>query len=73
MLAKLEGELTLYQRIVTCWPQFGPALEASVCAALRDTIAATSRQCGLVQVRGLLAAITTMQQSTRQRKDQTPA
>jgi len=51
MLAKLEGELGLYQRIVTSWPQFGPALEASMCAALRDTVAATSRQCGLVQVR----------------------
>lgn len=51
MLGKLKAELGLYQRILTYWPQFGPGLEYGICAALRDTISATSRQCGLVQVR----------------------
>lgn len=50
MLGKLEAELALYQRILTYWPQFGPSLEYGICAALRDTVSATSRQCGLVQV-----------------------
>jgi hypothetical protein len=50
MLGKLEVELAMYQRILTYWPQFGPSLEYGICAALRDTISATARQCGLVQV-----------------------
>jgi hypothetical protein len=50
MLGRLEAELAMYQRIVIHCPQFGPSLEYSICAVLRDTTSATSRQCGLVQV-----------------------
>ena len=50
MLGRLEAELAMYQRVVTYWPQFGPSLEHGICAVLRDTVSATSRQCGLVQV-----------------------
>lgn len=51
MLEALKEEMAQFQRLVTYWPHFGPALESSVCAALRDATAATSRQCGLFQVR----------------------
>jgi hypothetical protein len=50
MLGRLEAELAMYQRIVIHCPQFGPSLEYGICAVLRDTTSATSRQCGLVQV-----------------------
>lgn len=50
ILEAMDGEMAQYQRLIVFWPQFGPLLEASMCAALRDTITATSRQCGLVQV-----------------------
>jgi hypothetical protein len=50
MLEAMDGEMAGYQRLIVNWPQFGPLLEASMCAALQDAIAATARQCGLVQV-----------------------
>lgn len=49
MLEAMDGEMAGYQRLIVNWPQFGPLLEASMCAALQDAIAATARQCGLVQ------------------------
>lgn len=55
ILEAMEGEMAQYQRLIVFWPQFGPLLEASMCAALRDTITATARQCGLVQVHAAAA------------------
>ena len=50
MLEALQEEMAQFQRLVTYWPQFGPALESSMCTVLRDATGATSRLCGLIQV-----------------------
>ena len=50
MLERLSREVDRYERVVTYWPVFGPQLEGTSCAALRDTTGAVSRQCGLTQV-----------------------
>lgn len=50
MLERLAREVGRYERVVAYWPIFGPQLEGAACAALRDTTAAVSRQCGLTQV-----------------------
>ena len=50
MLQRIQAEVTRYERVITYWPSFGPSLEAAVCAALRTTTAAVSRQCGLMPV-----------------------
>ncbi len=49
MLDRLGREVERYERVVQYWPVFGPQLEGAACAALRDTTAAVSRQCGLTQ------------------------
>lgn len=50
MLQRIQAEVQRYERVITYWPSFGPSLEAAVCAALRTTTAAVSRQCGLLPV-----------------------
>lgn len=50
MLDRLGREVDRYERVVQYWPVFGPQLEGAACAAVRDTTAAVSRQCGLTQV-----------------------
>lgn len=50
LLEALQEEMAQFQRLVTYWPQFGPALESSMCTVLRDATGATSRLCGLIQV-----------------------
>ena len=50
MLQRIQAEVARYERVVTYWPSFGPSLEGAVCAALRTTTAAVSRQCGLMPV-----------------------
>lgn len=50
MLDRLGREVERYERVVSYWPVFAPQLEGAACAALRDTTAAVSRQCGLTQV-----------------------
>ena len=55
MLQRIQQEVTRYERVITYWPSFGPSLEAAVCAALRTTTAAVSRQCGLIPMIGVSA------------------
>ncbi|DBB16594.1 TPA: hypothetical protein ACH3X3_014851 [Trebouxia sp. C0006] len=52
MLQRIQAEVARYERVITYWPSFGPSLEAAVCAALRTTTAAVSRQCGLIPMIG---------------------
>ena len=51
MLQRISAEVGRYERVIAYWPVFGPQLEGAVCAALRETTAAVTRQCGLAQVR----------------------
>ncbi|CAK0784807.1 hypothetical protein CVIRNUC_008011 [Coccomyxa viridis] len=51
MLSRIEAEVRRYERVITYWRVFGPQLEGAVCASLRETTAAVTRQCGLAQVR----------------------
>lgn len=53
MLQRIQGEVARYERVISYWPSFGPSLEAAVCAALRTTTAAVSRQCGLIPMIGV--------------------
>lgn len=53
MLQRIQAEVARYERVITYWPSFGPSLEAAVCAALRTTTAAVSRQCGLIPMIGV--------------------
>ena len=53
MLQRIQAEVARYERVITYWPTFGPSLEAAVCAALRTTTAAVSRQCGLIPMIGV--------------------
>ena len=53
MLQRIRGEVLRYERVITYWPTFGPSLEGAVCASLRATTAAVSRQCGLVTLAGV--------------------
>ncbi len=53
MLQRIRGEVLRYERVITYWPTFGPSLEGAVCASLRATTAAVSRQCGLVPLAGV--------------------
>lgn len=48
MLQRINSEVQRYERVITYWPAFGPDLEGAVCASLRATTAAVSKQCGLV-------------------------
>ena len=48
MLQRIQAEVSRYERVITYWTTFGPSLEGAVCAALRTTTAAVSRQCGLM-------------------------
>lgn len=50
MLQRIAAEVARYERVITYWPVFGPALEGAVCASLRETTASVTRQCGLAQV-----------------------
>jgi len=50
VLALTGAEVGRYERVVTYWPLFAPAVEGAACAALREATAAVSRQCGLTQV-----------------------
>jgi hypothetical protein len=50
MLQRIGSEVARYERVITYWPVFGPLLEGAVCASLRETTAAVTRQCGLAQV-----------------------
>ena len=50
MLSRIEAEVRRYERVITYWRVFGPQLEGAVCASLRETTAAVTRQCGLAQV-----------------------
>lgn len=53
MLQRIQAEVARYERVISYWPSFGPSLEAAVCAALRTTTAAVSRQCGLIPMIGV--------------------
>lgn len=53
MLQRIQAEVARYERVISYWPSFGPNLEAAVCAALRTTTAAVSRQCGLIPMIGV--------------------
>lgn len=53
MLQRIQGEVARYERVISYWPSFGPSLEGAVCAALRTTTAAVSRQCGLIPMIGV--------------------
>ena len=50
MLQRIAAEVARYERVITYWPVFGPALEGAVCVSLRETTASVTRQCGLAQV-----------------------
>jgi len=50
MLQRISAEVARYERVINYWPMFGPTLEGAVCAALRETTASVTRQCGLAQV-----------------------
>eukprot|EP00775_Hariotina_reticulata_P004797 gene4797-5047_t len=52
MLRNVVGEMHRYERVITHWPLFGPYLEAALCVVLRSILAAVSRQCGMMRVRG---------------------
>ncbi|CAL8462927.1 g2461 [Coccomyxa elongata] len=52
MLQRIGGEVARYERVIAYWHVFGPLLEGAVCASLRETTGAVTRQCGLSQVRG---------------------
>ncbi|KAL3142941.1 hypothetical protein ABBQ38_003227 [Trebouxia sp. C0009 RCD-2024] len=52
MLQRIQAEVARYERVISYWPSFGPSLEGAVCAALRTTTAAVSRQCGLIPMIG---------------------
>jgi hypothetical protein len=52
MLRNVVGEMHRYERVITHWPLFGPYLEAALCVVLRTILAAVSRQCGMMRVRG---------------------
>lgn len=68
MLQRIQAEVARYERVITYWPTFGPSLEAAVCAALRTTTAAVSRQCGLIPMIGvrhlLMPTLSSLQQCT---------
>ncbi|EIE27268.1 hypothetical protein COCSUDRAFT_55287 [Coccomyxa subellipsoidea C-169] len=51
MLQRIGGEVGRYERVIAYWHVFGPLLEGAVCASLRETTGAVTRQCGLSQVR----------------------
>lgn len=51
MLQRISGEVGRYERVITYWHVFGPLLEGAVCASLRETTGAVTRQCGLSQAR----------------------
>lgn len=50
MLQRIGGEVGRYERVIAYWHVFGPLLEGAVCASLRETTGAVTRQCGLSQV-----------------------
>ncbi len=50
MLQRIGGEVARYERVIAYWHVFGPLLEGAVCASLRETTGAVTRQCGLSQV-----------------------
>lgn len=56
MLQRIAAEVGRYERVIIYWRVFGPQLEGAVCAAMRETTASVTRQCGLAQV-GLLCQI----------------
>lgn len=49
MQQRIKAEAERYERVVSHWPMFGSMLEAVMSAALRETITAVCKQCGLVQ------------------------
>lgn len=55
MLQRIGNEVARYERVITYWPVFGPMLEGAVCASMRETTGAVTRQCGLAQVQRLAA------------------
>lgn len=50
MLQRIGSEVGRYERVIAYWQVFGPLLEGAVCASLRETTGAVTRQCGLSQV-----------------------
>jgi hypothetical protein len=51
MLSEVEAEMKRYERIVGHWPVHAAELESALVGALRDSVEAVSRQCGLMQTK----------------------